>query len=92
LYYETKTTFPKKDRDLVLSTEVVAAPIEMVLVATASISYSASYVSRTNVRLRIRFYTFRILLHNGTVLTLKKTKRKYIREETEKNYGEQIKL
>jgi len=68
--------FPKKDRDLVLSREVLEAPFEMVLVATASISYSANYVSRTNERLRIRFYTFRILLHNGTVLTLKKTKRK----------------
>ena len=33
--------FPKEDRAFVLSRKVVEAPIEMVLVATASISYSA---------------------------------------------------
>jgi len=53
--------FPKGDRAFVLSRKVVEAPIEMVLVATASITYSASYVSRTNLHLRIRFYAFRIL-------------------------------
>jgi hypothetical protein len=53
--------FSKEDCTFVVSSKVVEAPTEMVLVATANISYSASYVSRINRHLKIRFYTFRIL-------------------------------
>jgi len=84
--------FPKEDRAFVYSRKVVQAPIEMVLVATASISYSASYVSRIIDISELVFIPFASLLHSGAVLTLKTTKRKYIRKEREKNYGEQQKL